>query len=225
MRIGRHPLPILVALVVVFIATPALAVDLTKVSDDPYSNPASQHQTEVEPDTFSSGSTVVSAFQVGRFFNGGSTDIGFATSTNNGGSWTAGFIRGLTFTSGLGGATGAPFERVSDPSVAYDAEHAAWLISLIPLLPDTSTPTVFVNRSTDDGRTWSPPVSIPPPVAKSADLDKNWTVCDNVSTRFRGHCYTELDNFGSGNDMLMSTSSEVGTRGACRSRPPATTRA
>ena len=110
-------------------------------------------------------------------------------------------------------------------SVAYDAEHAAWLISLIPLLPDTSTPTVFVNRSTDDGRTWSPPVSIPPPVAKSADLDKNWTVCDNVSTRFRGHCYTELDNFGSGNDMLMSTSSEVGTRGACRSRPPATTRA
>jgi hypothetical protein len=42
------------------------------------------------------------------------------------------------------------------------------------------------------------------------DLDKNWTVCDNVSSAFRGHCYTEFDNFGDGDRELMSTSTDGG---------------
>ena len=72
-------------------------------------------------------------------------------------------------------------------------------------------PTVFVSRSTDDGRTWGSPVSIPPPAAKTVDLDKNWTVCDNHATSpFRGHCYTEFDNFGDGDRELMSTSTDGG---------------
>jgi hypothetical protein len=128
---------------------------------------------------------VVGAFQVGRFFNGGATNIGFARSADGGTTWDApGFLPGMTFSAGAA----SPFERVSDPSVAYDAAHATWMISSIPLLPSTSVPTVLVNRSTDDGRTWSTPVSIPPPAAHTVDLDKNWTACDNVSTRFRGHC-------------------------------------
>src|SRR6476661_4424058 len=175
-------------------AAPAHAnVPLKQVSSDPFTNPTSQHATEVEPDTFAFGSTVVGTFQVGRFFNGGATDIGFVRSGDGGATWDApGLLPGMTFSSGAA----SPFERVSDPSVAYDAAHATWLISSIPLLPDISVPTVFVNRSTDDGRTWSPPVTIPPPDSHSADLDKNWTVCDNVSFAFRGHCYTEFDNFG-----------------------------
>jgi len=43
---------------------------------------------------------------------------------------------------------------------------------------------VFVNRSTGDGLTWSNRIAIPPPVSNSVDLDKNWTVCDNVSASF-----------------------------------------
>src|SRR6266852_5048356 len=39
---------------------------LTQISSDPFTNPTSNHRTEVEPDTFSFGSTVVSTFQVGR---------------------------------------------------------------------------------------------------------------------------------------------------------------
>jgi hypothetical protein len=141
-------------------AAPAHAnVPLTRVSSDPFSNPTSQHATEVEPDTFAFGSTVVGTFQVGRFFNGGATDIGFVRSGDGGATWGApGFLPGLTFSSGAA----SPFERVSDPSVAYDARHSVWLISSIPLLPNTSVPTVFVNRSTDDGRTWDTPLSIPP---------------------------------------------------------------
>ena len=189
-------------------AAPAQAnVPLTRVSSDPYTNATSQHATELEPDTFANGRTVVAAFQVGRFFNGGATNIGIARSGDGGTSWDApAFLPGMTFSSGAA----SPFERVSDASVAYDAAHATWLVSSIPLLPSTSVPTVFVNRSTDDGRTWSAPVQIPPPASRRVDLDKNWTVCDNVSTRFRGHCYTELDNFGEGDRELMSTSTDGG---------------
>ena len=183
-------------------------VPLTRVSQDPFTNTTSQHATELEPDTFAFGSTVVGAFQVGRFFNGGATDIGFARSGDRGQTWDApGFLPGMTFSSGAA----SPYERVSDPSVAYDARHGTWLISSIPLLPTGQVPTVLVNRSVDDGRTWSAPVSIPAPVASKVNLDKNWTVCDNTpASPYYGHCYTELDNFAAGDVELMSTSSDGG---------------
>src|SRR5919197_6563550 len=119
-------------------------VSLIQVSADPYTNATSQHATELEPDTFADHGTVIGTFQVGRFFNGGATDIGFARSGDGGATWGApGFLPGMTFSSGAA----SPFERVSDASVAYDAAHSTWLISSIPLLPNTSVPTVFVNRS------------------------------------------------------------------------------
>jgi hypothetical protein len=62
-------------------------VPLTPVSVDPFTNASSQHATEVEPDTFAFGSTVVATYQVGRFFNGGASDIGFARSTDGGATW------------------------------------------------------------------------------------------------------------------------------------------
>ena len=185
-------------------------VPLTRVSTDPFANPTSQHATELEPDTFAHGATVVATFQVGRFFSGGATDIGVVRSGDGGVTWgLPAFLPGMTFSSGV--AT-SPFERVSDASVAYDAMHDVWMISSLPLLPNSLVvPTVFVNRSTDDGRTWSTPVSIPPPVSKDVDLDKNWTACDShPASPFYGHCYTELDNFGDNDLELMSTSTDGG---------------
>src|SRR5689334_16449600 len=70
--------------------THAAGQQLTQISSDPYTNPDSQHKTEVEPDTFAFGNTIVSAFQVGRFFSGGATNVGWATSTNGGETWTHG---------------------------------------------------------------------------------------------------------------------------------------
>src|SRR5439155_8333992 len=109
------------------------------------------HQTEVEPDTFSNGSTIVAAFQVGRIFDGGSCAIGFATSTNNGSTWTNGLLPGITKWSG-----GGPNDRATDPSVAFDARHNVWLISSLTLLEAGGVHgnSVVTSRSTDGGLTW-----------------------------------------------------------------------
>ena len=112
-------------------------VPLTRVSADPFTNPTSQHATEVEPDTFASGSTVVATFQVGRFFNGGASDIGFARSDRRRRDLgRPGFLPGLTFNAGPSAAD-SPFERVSDPTVAYDASarHLADLLDPAPSEP------------------------------------------------------------------------------------------
>lgn len=187
-------------------------VMLKQISSDPFTNTtaidgvAVFHQTEEEPDTFAFGSTIVSAFQVGRFHNGGADDIGFATSTDGGKSWKHGFLPGLTFQVD----PTSPYERVSDASVAFDARHNVWLISSIPLLSNLVVPTIFVSRSSD-GLEWSNPVSIPQASSGPINLDKNWTACDNTPTSpFYGHCYTEFDNFARDDLELLSTSSDGG---------------
>jgi hypothetical protein len=201
-----------VAAVVLAVSAPSAAaaanVTLTLVSADPFTNPTSQHATELEPDTFAWGNTVVGAFQTGRFFGGGASDIGWARSGDGGRTWTHGFLPGITASSGLGHGT---FNAVSDASVAYDAKDGVWLISSIPITASGSVPYVLVSRSTDDGLTWSDPVIVPPPATKGGFMDKNWTVCDNHETSpFYGNCYTEFDSFFAGDLELMSTSSDGG---------------
>lgn len=175
---------------------------LTRISSDPFTNSSSQHQTEVEPDTYSFGNTIVAGFQVGRFTNGGSSDIGWATSTDGGATWKHGFLQGLTV------YAGGSFSRASDPSVAYDAKHHTWMIS--SLVFNTFAPFdngIAVNLS-HDGLTWGKPILI----AESIPLgfDKNWTVCDDSTVSpFYGHCYTEWDtsvNKTQFNLISMSTS-------------------
>src|SRR6516165_12022227 len=48
-------------------------IALTQLSTDKFTNSDSQHATEVEPGMFAFGSTIVTAFQVGRRFNGGAS--------------------------------------------------------------------------------------------------------------------------------------------------------
>src|SRR5438552_13166708 len=176
---------------------------LLQLSTDPYSNSTSQHKTEVEPDTFASGSTIVTAFQVGRFFNGGASNVGFATSSNGGHSWTSGFLPSTTvFATPAGNHA-----RASDPSVAFDAKHGVWLISYLGLVT-LSDVDVLASRSTDGGLTWSAPVVIN---ANGHFNDKNWTVCDDTaSSPFYGHCYTEFDDNSRGDLEQMSTSTDGG---------------
>src|SRR5271165_2746509 len=90
--------------------------NLTQISSDPYTVSPGQHATEVEPHVLANGNTLVAAFQTGRIAPGGATDIGWATSTDGGTTWTHGFLPGLTTGEGTG-----PYDAASDPAVAYDA--------------------------------------------------------------------------------------------------------
>ena len=161
-----------------------------RVSNDPYGNSDSQHQTEVEPDNAAAGATVVNVFQVGRIFAGASANIGFATSLDAGRTWRRGFLPGLTVNSTPRG----DFPIVSDPSVAYDALHRTWLVVSLAVAGDRSA--LLVNRSTD-GLTWSAPVvATLAPTLGPLLLDKEWIVCDNgASSPFRGHCYLSYSDF------------------------------
>jgi hypothetical protein len=176
-------------------------VALLQISADPFTNSTSQHRTEVEPDTFSFGSTIVAAAQSGRFFDGGASDIAWATSTNGGATWTGGFLPGITV------YQGGSFARVSDASVAYDARHNVWMISSLPLDASVTGAGVLVSRSTDGGLTWQSPVT----VSTESGSDKNWTACDDTPTSpFYGNCYTEWDDNALGNLIQMSTSTDGG---------------
>jgi len=111
-------------------------VPVIRISSDPYTNTDSQHATQVEPDSFAYGNTIVTVVQTGRFFNGGASNICWSTSQNAGTTWTEGCLPGLTNNAPPGGGT---FDRVSDPVVAYDAKHNVWLISTLPLIGRSST--------------------------------------------------------------------------------------
>ena len=141
-----------------------------------------QAQAEVEPDSFSWGRTIVAAFQVGRYVDGGAAAIGWARS-RNGRTWRNGLLPGLR--------PGHNDDvRVSDPVVAYDARHGMWLVAT--LRARGSGDDLLISRS-PGGLTWRQPV-----VAARAGgdaFDKPWLACDNGRvSRFRGHCYLSYWN-------------------------------
>jgi len=180
------------------------AATLTEISSDPFTVGPGQHATEVEPDMVSNGATLVTAFQTGRIAPGGSTDIGWGTSTDGGSTWSHGFLPGLTTGEGTG-----PYDAASDPAVAYDPKHGVWMIASLPISNTAETPAVVVSRSTDGGFTWENPVNVGPNVVSS---DKNWIVCDSWSSSpHYGNCYVEWDNPAAGDEILMSTSTDGGT--------------
>jgi hypothetical protein len=208
-RLARWPVlaPVAVLGVIIGSGTALANVAVTRVGTDPFTNTTSQHATQVEPDTFAAGNTIVTAVQTGRFFDGGSSDICFATSTNNGTTWTQGCLPGITKFLG-----GGAYDRVSDPSVAFDAKHNVWLITGLALT-DTSGvvgKAVTVSRSTDGGLTWASHVNAVT-ASGSANLDKEWVVCDSTATSAHyGNCYAEYDDNGAGNRIHMATSTNGG---------------
>ncbi|MBV9102690.1 MAG: exo-alpha-sialidase, partial [Candidatus Eremiobacteraeota bacterium] len=181
-----------------------MAANAVRIASDPFANASSQHATQVEPDIASNGTTLVSAFQDGRFFVAGASGIGFSTSPNGGLTWSDGVLPGITRVQNPSN----PFDTASDPSVAYDAAHAAWLIVSLPVLTNGgSIPAAVVSRSSD-GLHWSGPIAVAP---GQSSTDKTWITCDDTpASRFYGHCYIEWDDPSAGGLVKMSTSKDGG---------------
>ena len=205
----RHSVSVSIVLlalaVAVMLTSPARAqsaqpqTSLVKLSKDTFKNSSSQHATEVEPDTYAYGSEIVTAFQVGRISGGGSSDIGFATSTDAGATWKHGYLPGITTF-----YKGGKYDAASDAAVVYDADHGVWLISSLGL---ANTNVVLANSSSD-GLTWNNPAVVD---NTSGYADKDWITCDNTSTSpYYGHCYIEWEDAGNGDQVRMSTSTDGG---------------
>lgn len=175
-----------------------------RLSRDPYTTSDAQHETQVEPDSFTFGRTTVATFQVGRRFDGAATNIGWAATTNDAQSWQSGLLPGLTTASRPQG----PNTRASDPVVAYDAAHGTWLISTLAL--EGQTTRLTVNRS-PDGTTWSNAiVALEERGVDDISFDKNWAACDNASSsRFYGRCYLVYTH-SADRDMLAVSWSDDG---------------
>ena len=88
-----------------------------------------------------------------------------------------------------------PYERASDPSIAYDARHATWLAASLVLGDDGTG--IVVSRA---------PATVSPggrPVVAASGVgenpDKNWIVCDNwPGSPGRGTCYLAVLRRGRG---------------------------
>ncbi len=163
--------------------------------------------TQLETDTFSWGSTVVATFQSGRSAKGsGAAAIGWATSTDDGGTWSHGLLPGLTASSPTPNAS---YPLVVNQSVAYDARHQQWLVPSVTYVPSGASfheKALMVNTSAN-GKKWNVAAT-----AVSTNVDKAWGVCDNTSASpYYGRCYVAYSQIDSGDALAVVTSDDGGT--------------
>jgi lipid-binding SYLF domain-containing protein len=194
----RHVIKLsLLALAAVTAAGAAAAVrpgaGVVRIAIDTALDSGAQHATAVEPDAAVNGSTVVSVFQLGRFFDGGAVRIGFAVSQDAGRTWRSGVLPSLT----TAGTPPGPFARASDPVVVWDELHARWLASTLAF--DREGSAISISTS-PDGSTWSAPTTAVVAPAGGGDegtnLDKEWLACDNGrASPFFGRCYLVYTDF------------------------------
>ncbi len=179
-----------------------------QISSDPFTNSTSQHETQVEPSTFSYGLTVVSIFQSGRFATlGGSSGILWSTSLDGGRTWRVGALPGMTV------YTGGTYARASNAVVVYDQAHHTWLASVLvakTTFENSSGSSAIVVSRSFDGLNWSLPVLVAASGATDY-FDKDWIVCDNhLISPYYGRCYEQWDNANAENQILMSSSDDSG---------------
>jgi len=193
-----------------------------RLSHDPYRNDGAQHESAVEPDSFTVGRTTVATYQVGRRFEGAATNVGFSVTTNDGATWRSGLLPGLTEASVPPGEN----ERASDPAVAFDAKHATWLISTLAL--GDGLTRLAINRSAD-GFGWSAAIDAAEESGGGGEegiaFDKNWIACDNTATSpFYGRCYLAYTHsvdeemlavrWSDDGGLTWSTGADIGARPA-----------
>ena len=174
-----------------------------RIHRDRHTNPESQHESEVEPDSLTVGATTVTLFQVGRRREGGAASIGFSTSRDSGRTWRGDPARA---DGGLeAGRNGRPRQRsgarVRRRARRLAGEHA---------------------RARDGGDAADDPSLDERDHVDRADrrnrralgqlaYDKNWLTCDNgPASPFRGRCYLAYTLLGRDPQLAVQRSDDGG---------------
>lgn len=182
-------------------STPTIAG--VRVDTDPFSDPAAQHATEVEPSAFAVGNTIVAAYQAGRFQSGGAAGTGVATSFDGGRSWTAQSLPGITKAENPANT----YTFGSDPVVTYDLKHTQWLVTSLAIVANGDSGPAFVVSRSHDGVSWAAPLNGPIVIGP----DKPWIGCDNTaSSPHFGNCYAGWENGYGDGVMYVATTSDAG---------------
>jgi hypothetical protein len=165
-----------------------------------------QPRTQVEPHIAvdpNNPQIVVGVVQEGRFPDGGAVALGYTTSHDGGQTWTADDLSQLTV------ATGGPFERGSDPAVAFGPDGAVYAASL---LFGGSRSAIAVQRSDNGGLTFGAPVLAQDDADPSLFNDKDWIAVDTFpGSPQRGRVYVVWDQGNnSGQPVLLRFSDDRG---------------
>ena len=115
-------------------------------------NPWSQAEPDVDVNPFDENN-IVAVYQESRFRDGGARALNFATSHDGGATWVEGSLPQLT--QELGG----PWERASDPWVAFGPDNRVYYVTLDFNETDPAN-QIGVSVSEDGGLTWGPPVTV-----------------------------------------------------------------
>jgi hypothetical protein len=218
--LGRHPRPALPALPTprsLSTASSAFSTvsEVQQISRDILPTPpGAEPDTQQEPDIAvdpNDPNVVVAVFQQGRFFDIASVDPGYTTSHDGGRTWVRGNFPHLTQT------VGGPYERASDPVVAFGPDGAVYITTIaLDEINDFRT-AVTIQRSDDGGLTFGDPVIIREDANLSVFNDKEWVAVDTfpASPHF-GRIYVAWDRIaGSSQPPQLSYSDN---RGATWSR-------
>jgi hypothetical protein len=187
-RARARALGLAIVLLSIFSVSSAVQGALVQVSQDPYTGRPGQHATEVEPVIAVQNDTIVTAFQVGRFYGTGSDNIGWATSEDAGKTWRRGFLSGTT------AVAGGLWQSVSLPTIVFDKKHKTYLIATMPFDQNENGRGILVSRSAD-GLRWSAPIT----AAASSGTNGHWFTCDNsAASPYYGNCYDAYLDYSSG---------------------------
>ena len=183
-----------------------------RLSRDPYTTPDAQHETQVEPDSFTVGSTTVTTFQVGRRFDGAATNIGYAVTPRQ---------RAHV------GERPAPRAHDREPSRRREragqrpgrgVRRGAPRLAHLHARARRARRRAWRSIARTDGATWSNAlVAAEEIVPQGIAFDKNWIACDNTPTSpYYGRCYLTYTHASDEDMLAVTTRTTAGSAG----RPP-----
>jgi hypothetical protein len=157
-----------------------------------------QPNTEVEPFVASNPQdplNLVGVWQQDRWTSGGAQGQGTGYSFDGGVTWHRLFLP-FTVCAGGNAANGGNYQRASDPWVSFSPNgvvHQSALAFNLFALPDQVSSAILASRSTDGGKTWSPPAALITDTADHLD-DKDTITADPTDSRYVYATWERLSN-------------------------------